>query len=127
MKKIINKVIIVFAIIMLFALFGVVVTSCTPEKGPSIVDIINKVESISSEYRATLSNSNKLTSITLPIDTDNDELPYYISDGYESVYTKHTASQSYDGLLAVGTMDNIWYPGALLKISYDEAHNNEFN
>lgn len=129
MKKTINNIITVFAVIMLLTLIVVFAASCgknsDPKTNDATIAIDKQVVNLSSNYRKAINDLPKTISTTLPIDVDNDELPYYISDGYESVYTKHTVSQSYDGLLAVGTMDNIWYPGALLKISYDEAYNNE--
>lgn len=61
-------------------------------------------------------NSTAVTDISEQEVPDNERI--YISEGYECVYRKNSVSTTYNDLLTLGSMDSIWYPGAVLQLSY---------
>lgn len=91
--------------------------------------INNEIYGVSNAYRAQMSSFKPDTKIKALNSEEAESEGYdsYVSDGYEYVYSKNTSSQTYDGMANIGIMDSAYYPGALLKMSYNEQADNNIS
>lgn len=100
----------------------------------SSADITESIEELCENHRSSMKETYgndlstlKVTSVNLTQkEAEENGFNDHISDGYTTEYSKHTSSACFDGMLASNAMGNIWYPGAILKLSYQEEEDNKF-
>ena len=106
---------IVFSVIGTAILAAVILNEDPSDNAP--VSINEYVSTSHSLYN--LPTKVSQAEIMTPTEIKNAGYADFVSDGYEMIYREHKNTDITD-LLTIGTMDNIWYPGAVLKIGYDD-------
>ncbi|MDR0791441.1 MAG: thiol-activated cytolysin family protein, partial [Methanomassiliicoccaceae archaeon] len=112
----------VAAAVTVSALAGALFLFQEPE-GQDTQGMNEYISYVQSLYEHPYSNIS-VTEMTLTEVMSKGYIPY-TSDGFEYIYQRNHGSNTIGDLITLGAMDSIWYPGAVLAISYDEMRNSE--
>lgn len=116
-----------FCMICLFVSASIYLIFLCGCKSTSPVNLESYISAAAASHRAETAKGFEENTVTLEMDeAEQLGMTNYVSDGYQIEYSRHSTSQSYDGMLALGSMDTSWYPGAILKLSYRENEDNKF-